>query len=71
MRVVFETHSAFGTVGLSMGVTPQLSTAGKVVVTFLMFLGRIGPLTLAASMAVTRARHRPRFRYAHEDVVIG
>jgi trk system potassium uptake protein TrkH len=70
-RVVFEAHSAFGTVGLSMGATPQLSTAGKLIVTFLMFLGRIGPLTLAASMALSGRRRRVRFRYAHEDVVIG
>ncbi len=47
MEVVFETVSALGTVGLSLGLTPQLSAAGKVVVVVLMFVGRLGVLTFA------------------------
>lgn len=68
-RIVFEAHSAFGTVGLSMGETPDLSRAGRVIITLVMFVGRVGPLSLAAAMA-TRGR-RVRYRYALEDVVVG
>ena len=68
-RIVFEAHSAFGTVGLSMGETPELSRAGRVIITIVMFIGRVGPLSLAAAMAT--AGRRVRYRYAREDVVVG
>ena len=45
--LLFEEISAFGTVGLTRGITPDLSTAGKVVVMLTIFVGRIGPLALA------------------------
>lgn len=67
---MFEAVSAFNTVGLSMGLTPRLSGAGRWVAILLMFLGRVGPLTLAAAMVVRRPRKRT-FRYAYEDVVVG
>ncbi|PRO66061.1 TrkH family potassium uptake protein [Alkalicoccus urumqiensis] len=51
--LVFEVFSAFGTVGLSMGLTPELSSFGKAVVMLLMFIGRLGPLTLAFALART------------------
>jgi trk system potassium uptake protein TrkH len=70
VRVGFEATSAFGTVGLSMGVTGDLSQAARLLLTVLMFVGRVGPLTLATAMAVSAARGSP-YRYAHEDVVIG
>lgn len=68
-RIVFEAHSAFGTVGLSMGETPRLSAAGRLILTGVMFVGRVGPLALAAAMAATG--RRVRYRYAREDVVVG
>ncbi|MCF7928344.1 MAG: TrkH family potassium uptake protein [Spirochaetales bacterium] len=49
VELMFESVSAFGTVGLSTGVTPSLSPAGKIVIIFLMFLGRLGPLTVLAA----------------------
>ena len=67
---VFEVASAFNTVGLTMGVTPQLSPAGRVTAIVLMFLGRVGPLTLAAALIVRRPPGG-RFRYAYEEVVVG
>ncbi len=45
MEIIFEVSSAFGTVGLSLGITPDLSTGGKVVIMILMFIGKIGMFT--------------------------
>ncbi|MBI5510748.1 MAG: Trk family potassium uptake protein [Deltaproteobacteria bacterium] len=53
--LAFEAASALGTVGLSMDLTPLLSSAGKVVVIFLMFVGRVGPLTVAAAAGASGA----------------
>jgi trk system potassium uptake protein TrkH len=49
--VVFEAASAIGTVGLSRGLTPELTPVGKVIVTVMMYVGRVGPLTLAMAFA--------------------
>jgi trk system potassium uptake protein TrkH len=70
LSVIFEAHSAFGTVGLSTGATPDLTTGGRLVVTALMFLGRLGPLAVVTAMAAGGSG-RPRYRYANEDVAIG
>lgn len=51
LTLLFETCSAFGTVGLSSGITPSLSVSGKILITFLMYVGRVGPLTLAMIFA--------------------
>jgi len=66
---MFEAVSAFGTVGLSMGLTDDLTPAGRWVGALLMFLGRVGPLALASAIALPA--QRGRFRYAHEDVIVG
>ncbi|TXC89574.1 Ktr system potassium transporter B [Metabacillus litoralis] len=49
--ILFEATSAFGTVGLSMGLTPDLSAWGKIIITITMFIGRLGPLTLAYALS--------------------
>lgn len=67
---VFEVTSAFGTVGLSTGLTADLSAPARWITILLMFIGRIGPLALTAAIALPM-RHRTQFRYAHEDVIIG
>jgi len=69
-RLVFEAHSAFGTVGLSMDKTPELTPAGRLIITMLMYVGRVGPLALAAAMA-TRREHRTPYRFGHGQVAIG
>ncbi len=69
LAYLFEAVSAFGTVGLSMGVTPTLTTAGKAVIIVLMLLGRVGLLTVA--YVVTRRERVTLFRYAEEKVMIG
>ena len=50
LTIFFEVISAFGTVGLSLGITPYLSVAGKLAISLLMFIGRIGPLTLVLAI---------------------
>jgi trk system potassium uptake protein TrkH len=68
---MFEAVSAFNTVGLSMGVTPTLSEPGKWLTVLLMFVGRVGPLTFAAALAMAAERQDVAYRYAYEDVVVG
>ncbi len=68
---MFEATSAFNTVGLSMGATGELTGPGKILTIALMYLGRIGPLTFAAAIALDSPPRKGEFRYAHEDVIIG
>jgi len=70
VRLVFEAHSAFGTVGLSMNKTAELTPAGRLVVSLLMFVGRVGPLGLTAAM-VFRRGHGPAARYGFDEVAVG
>ena len=67
-RLIFEEVSAFGTVGLSMGITSGLSTAGKYVIILSMFLGRVGPLTIA--IALSQRKPAGKFQYPSEDVMV-
>lgn len=67
---VFEATSAINTVGLSTGVTAQLTATGRIVIILLMFFGRIGMLTMAAALTLPRSTARG-FRYSYEDVVVG
>nr|MDP9019950.1 TrkH family potassium uptake protein [Actinomycetota bacterium] len=66
---LFEAVSAFGTVGLSTGITSELTAPGQLVLIAVMFLGRIGPWTFAAAL-VLRQR-RPQYRYPEERPIIG
>jgi trk system potassium uptake protein TrkH len=69
LPALFEVTSAFGTVGLSLDVTPNLSTFGKILVSVVMFLGRVGPITFVVALA---ARQRtPRYKYPEEEIAIG
>ena len=68
MQLLFEVVSAFGTVGLSTGITPDLGTAGKLVIIVIMFIGRLGAFTLL-SMWITRPEEN--IRYTEEAVTIG
>jgi len=69
LDMFFETMSAFGTVGLSTGVTPTLSPIGRVMIIITMFAGRIGPLTLVFAFA-RRSRKKP-VRFTSERIMIG
>jgi trk system potassium uptake protein TrkH len=67
--LLFEAASAFGTVGLSTGITPLLGTTGKLVLVLLMYVGRIGPLTLVLAMRV-RERTAP-IAYPSARIMVG
>lgn len=68
LPIVFEVVSAFGTVGLSMGLTGTLSVIGKLVIIIVMFAGKLGPLTFAFSLA---RQEKSKIRYPQEDVLTG
>jgi trk system potassium uptake protein TrkH len=69
VALMFEAVSAFGTVGLSTGITASLGAGSTLVLVALMFVGRVGPLTLV--LAVGPRQERGRFRYAEENVMVG
>lgn len=71
LEYMFEAVSAFNTVGLSMGVTGELSGFGRALTILLMFIGRVGPLTFAAALLRRHRRASRPYRYAYEDVAIG
>jgi len=71
LSLIFEAVSAFGTVGLSMGVTPTLSELGRILIVMLMFVGRVGPLALVSAMTTAGKGTLPSFRYGEEQVIIG
>ncbi len=67
--ILYECVSAFATVGVSRGITEDLSTASKVVLSFTMFLGRVGPTTLA--LGIGRRAKKKKIRYAEGSLLIG
>lgn len=68
LPLLFEVVSAFGTVGLSMGITATLTSLGKLIIIFMMFLGKIGPLTLAFSLAKP---DKAKIQYPSESILTG
>ncbi len=69
IKIVFEVASALGTVGLSLGLTLQLTSVGKALIILTMFLGRVGPLTLGFALAYREKQ--PEIRYAKGKIMIG
>ena len=69
IKVLFEVVSAFGTVGLSTGITSSLSIAGKIIIIITMFTGRIGPLGLVLSLI--QKREPEMIRYPEEKIMVG
>lgn len=68
-NLLFEAVSAFGTAGLSTGITPKLTSFGKLLIISLMYVGRIGPLTLIYAFAVKKSAIN--LGYAEENIAIG
>lgn len=69
LELLFEAVSAFGTVGLSMGITPSLSSWSRFILVLIMFTGRLGPLVIA--MAIHPGVRKGKFSYAEENLMIG
>jgi V-type sodium ATP synthase subunit J len=68
-KIAFELISAFTTCGLSTGITPELGGCAKLILIFTMFLGRVGPLTIA--LALSRPRAEGNYKYPKENILIG
>lgn len=69
MQIIFEVSSAFGTTGLSMGITPYLSIGGKIIIIALMFIGRIG---IFSFLFLIRGKgNEESYRYPREKMIIG
>ena len=71
MEILFEVVSAFGTVGLSLGITPNLTFVGKVLISILMFIGRLGPITIAVALMMKQSKDKGTIQYAEEKVLVG
>ncbi|MHA2853017.1 TrkH family potassium uptake protein [Paenibacillus lautus] len=69
LEIPFETTSAFGTVGLSMGLTPDLTVFGKILISLTMFAGRLGPLTLAYALGPKKGKEL--YRHPEGKMIIG
>ena len=69
LDTLFEAVSAFGTVGLSTGATAYLSSWGKAIIIFLMFIGRVGPLTLGIALQV-RPKHVISYEFPNEEIIL-
>lgn len=74
MDIVFEAVSAFATVGTTLGITPYLSTVGKCVIIVVMFIGRLGPITIAVALMVRqnkKDKNKGKIEYPEEKIMVG
>jgi len=71
INILFEATSAFGTVGLSTGVTPYLTYTSRIALILTMFAGRVGPLTLALALAQSPYRAKANIRYPEDKLMVG
>jgi len=69
VQALFEVTSAFGTVGLSTGITPDLTAVGRLLIIATIFTGRVGLLTVA--FALTRRQQALNYRYPEERILVG
>ena len=70
LDLLFEAVSAFGTVGMTTGITTELTSVGKMIIIFLMFFGRVGVLTTAVALA-SRQKYDASIQFPEEKVLIG
>ena len=68
VQVLFEVTSAFGTVGLSTGITPDLSSASKILLVLIMFIGRLGAMTIASMWSFKQPKTAV---FTEENITIG
>jgi trk system potassium uptake protein len=71
MTLLFETTSAFGTVGLTLNYSPNLSWIGKLIISITMFAGRVGPLTLVLAFAQRASGNKGNLKYPEDRIMVG
>lgn len=71
VEMLYESTSAFGTVGLSLNFSPRLTSIGRIVILLTMYIGRVGPLTLAFAFAQKQLRNNTSVKYPEDKVLIG
>ena len=69
--LLFETVSAFATVGLSRNLSPALSDIGKIIISLTMYAGKVGPLTLVFALAKKQKTDNGKYRYPEGKIIIG
>lgn len=69
--LLFETTSALATVGSSKNLTPELSNIGKILITMTMYMGKVGPLTLALALSNKGRIHKQNYKYPEGKIIIG
>ena len=68
--LLFEATSGFATVGLTLGVTPSLSFIGKIIIIIDMFIGRLGPVTMAVAIMIRQGNHKSTIQYPEEKIIV-
>lgn len=71
MQLLFEVVSAFATVGSTIGVTPNLTLIGKIIIIILMFIGRLGIITMSVALMIRQEREKASIHYPEEKVMVG
>lgn len=71
IELLYETTSAFGTVGLSLNFTTRLSIVGKIIITLTMYIGRVGPMTIALALARKQRNSNSSIKYPEDKILIG
>lgn len=69
-EIFFEVASAFGTVGLTLGITTKLSTLGKIIIAVCMYFGRVGPLTIILAFS-NKSASKGKIKYPEEKILVG
>lgn len=71
VQIMYETVSAFGTVGLSLGFSPTLSSVGRIVIILTMYAGRVGPLTIALAVGQMQHKDKGMIKYSEGKIIVG
>ncbi|MDR5659588.1 TrkH family potassium uptake protein [Serpentinicella sp. ANB-PHB4] len=71
VEILFEVISAFGTVGLSLGITSELSVIGRLIIALTMFAGRVGTITIVFALAIKQRKNKGTIKYPEGKIIVG